>query len=40
MDTAKAFRPNTILLWRRVEQHPEAKRIVDMFPQAHVQIVD
>ncbi len=40
MDTATAFKPNTILLWRKVEQHPEARRIIDMFPQADVQVVD
>jgi spore photoproduct lyase len=40
MDTAKRFRPNTILLLRRLEWHPEARRILDLFPQARVQVVD
>lgn len=40
VDTAKTFRPHTILLWRRVAEHPEARRIVGMFPDAQVQIVE
>jgi len=40
MDTAKAFRPHTILLWRKVERHAEARRIVGMFPEARVRIVE
>ena len=40
MDTAKSFKPSTILLLRRLQRHPEATRIIEMFPQAHLQIVD
>ncbi len=40
MDTATAFRPNTILVWRKVARHAEAARILGMFPQARVEIVD
>jgi spore photoproduct lyase len=40
MDTAAAFRPNTILVWRKVERHAETARILGMFPQARVEIVD
>lgn len=40
MDTARAFRPETILLWRKVERHAEARRIIEMFPQARVRVVE
>jgi hypothetical protein len=40
VDTAKAFRPNTIPPLRKLQRHPEALRIIEMFPQACVQIVD
>ncbi|MEN6333910.1 MAG: spore photoproduct lyase family protein [Phycisphaerales bacterium] len=40
MDTAKAFKPRMILVWRKVQGHPETQRIVGMFPEAHVEIVD
>jgi len=40
MDTARAFAPRTILLWRKVQRDPEAERIIGMFPEAQVQIVD
>jgi spore photoproduct lyase len=40
MDTARLFRPNTIFLLRRLQRHPEAARIIEMFPEAHVQLVD
>lgn len=40
MDTAAAFQPNTILVWRKVAQHPEAIRILEMFPRARVEIID
>ena len=35
----KKFKPNTILLWRKVSEHPEAQRIVEMFPSANIHIV-
>ncbi|MBN2133222.1 MAG: hypothetical protein JW741_27230 [Sedimentisphaerales bacterium] len=40
MDTARAFRPQTILLWRKIERHAEARRIIEMFPEARVRIVE
>jgi len=40
MDTARTFRPTTILLLRKLERHPEATRIIEMFPEARVHIVD
>lgn len=40
MDTAKNFEPNTILLWRKVADHPEARRIIALFPSANVTIID
>ncbi len=40
MDTAQAFKPSTIFLWRKVQEREEAQRIVGLFPQTPVQIVD
>jgi len=40
MDTAKTFKPTTILVLRRLQRHPEVERIIGMFPQAQVQVVD
>ena len=40
MDTARAFEPKTILLWRGVADHPEARRIIAMSPEADLQIVE
>jgi len=40
MDIAKTFRPHTILLWRKVADHPEAQRILRLFPSASVHIVE
>jgi len=39
MDTAKTFRPGTILLWHKVAKNPEAQRILKLFPSAKVQII-
>jgi spore photoproduct lyase len=39
MDIAKTFNPQTILLWRKVADHPEAQRILGLFPKAVVHIV-
>ncbi|MFA5239100.1 MAG: spore photoproduct lyase family protein [Phycisphaerae bacterium] len=39
MDTARKFNPKTILLWQKVSEHPEARRIVKMFPEADVQVI-
>ena len=40
MDTAQTFKPETILLWRKVVEHPESQRIVRLFPSAHVHLVE
>ena len=40
MGTAETFKPSTILVWRKVERHAEAARILGMFPQARVEVVD
>jgi spore photoproduct lyase len=40
MDTARTFKPETILLWRRAAEHPEAQRIVNLFPSAHVRLIE
>jgi spore photoproduct lyase len=39
VDTARKFNPKTILLWQKVSEHPEARRIVKMFPEADVQVI-
>lgn len=39
MDTARKFQPETILLWEQVAEHPEAQRILGLFPSAYVQRV-
>jgi hypothetical protein len=36
MDITKTFRPKTILLWQKVAEHPEAQRILGLFPSAQV----
>jgi spore photoproduct lyase len=40
MDIAKTFKPQTILLWCKVADHPEAQRILRLFPSASVRIVE
>jgi spore photoproduct lyase len=40
VDTAKAFIPSTILLLRKLQRHPEATRIIGMFPETPVQVID
>jgi len=40
MDTAGTFKPRMILVWRKVERHAEVARIIGMFPQARVEVVD
>jgi hypothetical protein len=40
MDTARRFKPRTILLWRKVADEPEAKRIIGLFPSARVRLID
>jgi len=40
MDTARKFKPKTILLWQKVADHPEAQRIMRLFPSAQVRIIE
>ena len=40
MDTAQTFEPKTILLWRKVADHPEARRILGLFPSAQVRLIE
>ena len=40
IDTARTFEPKTILLWQQVEDDPEARRILQMFPSADVQLIE
>jgi DNA repair photolyase len=40
LDIAKTFTPKTILLWRKVAEHSEALRIVDLFPSTPVRIIE
>jgi spore photoproduct lyase len=40
MDTAKTFKPDTILLWQKIADHPEAQRIVNLFPSADLKIIE
>jgi len=39
MDTAKTFEPKTILLWQKIADHPEAQRILNLFPSADVKLI-
>ncbi len=39
MDTAKKFKPETILLWERVAEYPEAQRILGLFPSANIRLI-
>jgi spore photoproduct lyase len=40
MDTARSYRPHTILLWRKVAEQPEVQRLVALFPGAQVRVID
>jgi spore photoproduct lyase len=40
MDIAKTFKPKTILLWQKVAGHPEAQRILGLFPSADVHLIE
>ncbi len=40
MDIAKNFKPKTILLWKKVSDHPEAQRIINMFSTANVELIE
>ena len=37
MDTAKKFKPETILLWEQVAEHSETQRILGLFPSAYAE---
>jgi len=39
MDSARTFRPKTILLWQKVAEHSEARRILGLFPLAQVRLL-
>jgi spore photoproduct lyase len=40
LDTAEKFKPHTILLWQKVKDHPEAQRIIRLFPSAKMQLIE
>jgi spore photoproduct lyase len=40
MDTAKQFKPDTILLWKKAADRLEAQRILNMFPSAQVRVIE
>lgn len=40
MDTARTFKPETIWLWQKVAEHPEARRIVGLFPSTAVRLIE
>jgi len=40
LDIARKFRPDTILLWEKVADDPEARRIVKLFPSAQIKIIN
>ncbi len=40
MDTARTFKPKTILLWRQAAEDPEARRILKLFPSAQVRLIE
>ena len=39
-DIARTFEPKTILLWRKVAEDPEARRILQLFPSAQVRLIE
>jgi len=40
MDTARDFKPETILLWRKIADEPEAQRIINLFPSVKVDLIE
>jgi len=40
MDTSRQFKPQTILLWERIAEHHEARRILGLFPSAEVRLIE
>jgi len=39
MDTAKKFKPHTIMVWEKVAENPETIRIINLFPSAEVKFI-
>jgi spore photoproduct lyase len=39
MDTAKLFKPDTILLWEKIAESSHAQQIVKLFPSAQIKII-
>jgi spore photoproduct lyase len=40
LDIARKFKPDTILLWEKVADGPEAQRIIKLFPSAQIKIIN
>jgi spore photoproduct lyase len=40
MDIAKSFKPKTIFLLREISEHPEAQRILSLFPSADIKVIE
>jgi len=40
LDIARKFKPHSILLWQKVKDHPEARRILGLFPSAKIQLIE
>jgi spore photoproduct lyase len=40
MDIAKRFKPDTILLWKKIADDPRAQEIVGLFPDTDVRLID
>jgi spore photoproduct lyase len=40
MDIAKRFKPDTILLWKKIADDPQAQQIVGLFPDTIVRLID
>ncbi len=40
MDIAKKYAPQTILLWKKIADHPEANRILSLFPSAKIKSIE
>ena len=40
IDTARAFKPKTILLWQQAAKDSEARRILNLFPSAKVRLIE
>jgi hypothetical protein len=39
LDIAHKLKPDTILLWGKVADAPEAQRIIKLFPSAQIKII-